>query len=179
MNTLAEPTSLLVNGEVVSAADVVGRTVHLVATDRTTPFPGTPNRTFDKWMVRGYGSNRLVIDQRMYGVTYRNYIEIADLQPGSRIINDIPPAPTMTVRVGNRGQSRSYEGVWVTPVTIVATCPQCGGPRGEKYDGRIIEDGAYYHVHNWDNPCGHNDMYGAVLVEAGVHTPNHLKTQEG
>lgn len=79
------------------------------------------------------------------------------------------PIPTMKVRVGNRGNSGSYEGVWVTTVIIKKICPVCGGPRGDKRDGRIIEDGEYYYVDNWDNPCGHHDWYGQVLKEAGIH----------
>jgi len=77
--------------------------------------------------------------------------------------------PAMTVRVGDRGYSRSYEGVSVRTVAISAACPNCGGPRGEKRSGRIIEDGEYYWVDDWDNQCGHEDMYASVLVEAGWH----------
>lgn len=82
---------------------------------------------------------------------------------------NIGAIPAMTVKVGDRGYTRSYEGVRVRTVVISAVCPQCGGPRGEKLPGRIIEDGEYYWVHNWDNPCGHADMYDAVLREAGRH----------
>lgn len=77
--------------------------------------------------------------------------------------------PAITVRVGNRGYGRGYQGVTVCTVVISATCPRCNGPRGERRTGRIIEDGAYYYVDNWDNPCRHRDMHADVLVEAGFH----------
>ena len=78
---------------------------------------------------------------------------------------------SMHVRVGNRGYDTGYQGVWVTTVVIAACCPRCDRPRGVPYDGRIVEDGEYLHVHNWDNPCGHRDQYADVLVEAGFHPP--------
>lgn len=89
-------------------------------------------------------------------------------------MNQITPVPdqaTMTVRVANRGYSRSYEGVRVTTVTIAKVCPKCGGPRGDARPGRVIEDGEHHAVSNWDNPCGHVDQYSDVLIEAGIHPP--------
>lgn len=84
-------------------------------------------------------------------------------------MNQTTPIPTMKVRVGNRGNSRSYVGVWVTTVVIKKICPVCGGPRGDKHNGKIVEDGEHYCVDKWKNPCGHHDWYGDVLVEVGVH----------
>lgn len=86
---------------------------------------------------------------------------------------------SMRVRVGNRGYSTEYQGVWVTRVVIAACCPCCGGPRGAQYAGRIVEDGEYLYVDNWDNPCGHQDSFGEVLVEAGVHPPRPSTSDAG
>ncbi|MFF2612279.1 hypothetical protein [Kitasatospora sp. NPDC058046] len=82
----------------------------------------------------------------------------------------VQPLPDrMTVRVADRGDgSRGYEGVWVVTVTISTRCAQCGGPRG--WDTvrahRQSEDGDWFTVDQWRNPCGHIDMYAAVLRES-------------
>jgi hypothetical protein len=73
---------------------------------------------------------------------------------------------TMTVRVVDRGTSRSYTGVNIRTVTIPAVCPKCGGPRGGKYPHNFCEDGEWMNCDRWDNPCGHTDYYSAVLEEA-------------
>jgi len=78
------------------------------------------------------------------------------------------PEPTMTVRVVDRsrwGTSGPYP--WVRTVTVSAYCPACGARRGEPYAHRFAEDGAWYTCDRWTNPCGHVDMYAAVIVEAG------------
>lgn len=53
-------------------------------------------------------------------------------------------------------------------VTISAFCqiPDCGQRRGEVKGYNGCEDGAYYHVNVWANPCGHRDYYPDVLAEA-------------
>ncbi len=51
-------------------------------------------------------------------------------------------------------------------VEIRDTCIRCGGLRGRKQVHHFAEDGAYYVVDRWDNPCGHVDKYEDVLVEA-------------
>lgn len=76
---------------------------------------------------------------------------------------------TITVRVADRstwGSSLPYPRI--VTVTIAATCPRCGGPRGvDTIRGhRFHEDGEWYVVDRWSNPCGHVDMYDAVLREA-------------
>ncbi|MFE7954443.1 hypothetical protein [Streptomyces sp. NPDC057413] len=80
--------------------------------------------------------------------------------------------PKMTVRVCDRGEGRSYVGVTIRTVTVPATCPQCGGPRGADTVNawRFCEDGEWYTVDRWTNPCGHVDMYAAVLREARAIT---------
>ena len=55
-------------------------------------------------------------------------------------------------------------------VEISTKCPVCGGPRGEPTFSRFHEDGDWYDVSTWDNPCGHLDRYAKVLIEAGVYT---------
>lgn len=156
-------------GEPIRPADIVGSTVELVTRN------GDRKR---KALVRGLGSGLLIVAGRWPfgdGVQWRDYVPVIDITPDSRIVRDVPRAPVMTVNVSNRGQGRSYQGVWITTVTIVATCPHCGGPRGPKRNGRIIEDGWRYQVDNWDNPCGHVDMFEDVLIEAGAHLPRHLR----
>jgi hypothetical protein len=53
-------------------------------------------------------------------------------------------------------------------VEIADTCPECGGPRGEPRSKRQHEDGEWYSVDVWDNPCGHVDAYVDVIKEATV-----------
>lgn len=54
----------------------------------------------------------------------------------------------------------------VRSVTIADTCPVCGGPRGTARNANQCDDGEFYSVDVWDNPCGHIDHYNAVLNEA-------------
>lgn len=83
---------------------------------------------------------------------------------------------TMKVTVADRfAQTQSWGyGIGGAPplrtVEIATTCPVCGGPRGEPHFERYHEDGDWYNVSRWTNPCGHMDTYAAVLVEAGVYT---------
>jgi hypothetical protein len=77
---------------------------------------------------------------------------------------------TMTVRVRDRAGEAPW-GVGLTnplvrTVTIRGTCPTCGGPRGKPRNLNQYDDGAYYCVDVWDNPCGHVDRYTAVIAEA-------------
>lgn len=79
---------------------------------------------------------------------------------------ELEPRPaTMTYRVIDRGSGRDYVGVSIVTVEVSAQCPRCGGPRGEAKPSRFPEDGAWYVVDRWSNPCGHEDAYAAVLVE--------------
>ncbi|MFJ7963202.1 hypothetical protein [Streptomyces sp. NPDC096324] len=72
----------------------------------------------------------------------------------------------------DRGAGREYVGVRIQKVTISDRCPTCGGPRGVTDDGESTvrnhnfhEDGDWLSVDTWKNPCGHVDMYSAVLRE--------------
>ncbi|QKW07012.1 hypothetical protein HUT18_11955 [Streptomyces sp. NA04227] len=76
------------------------------------------------------------------------------------------PRPTsMTYRVCDRGTGSGYVGVSVRSIVLSAECPRCGGPRGSAVPQRFHEDGDWYTVDKWDNPCGHVDTYTSVLAE--------------
>jgi len=83
---------------------------------------------------------------------------------------DTPPQ-SMTVRICDRGTGRDYVGVTIRSVTVPAVCPVCGGPRGMDTvrSHRFCEDGEWYNVDRWTNPCGHTDMYADVLREARAY----------
>lgn len=51
-------------------------------------------------------------------------------------------------------------------VTISDYCPKCGQKRGEPVLKRYCEDGEWYDVSCWQNPCGHIDKYQDVIAEA-------------
>ena len=82
---------------------------------------------------------------------------------------------TMRVTVHDRFREAQawgcgHSGIPLRTVEIATVRPKCGGPRGEPRLNRYCEDGEFYDVHNWTNPCGHVDMYSAVLREAGVYS---------
>ncbi|TMR97884.1 hypothetical protein [Nonomuraea basaltis] len=54
----------------------------------------------------------------------------------------------------------------VRSIVISAYCVVCGTPRGMPRQIHQCEDGVHYWPHVWDNPCGHVDMYAAVVKEA-------------
>jgi len=51
-------------------------------------------------------------------------------------------------------------------VTISAYCSKCGERRGEPQGNNSCDDGAFYWVQVWENPCGHLDLYTDVIAEA-------------
>lgn len=59
-------------------------------------------------------------------------------------------------------------GVILRTVAVGDRCPACGGPRGVPQLQQFCEDGDWYSVDCWSNPCGHVDMYAAVLAEAAA-----------
>lgn len=80
-----------------------------------------------------------------------------------------PGSARMTVRVIDRsgwGTSASYPAI--RRVTISRRCPVCGGERGTPYNHNFHEDGEWLSCDRWDNPCGHEDRYDAVLAEAAA-----------
>jgi hypothetical protein len=50
-------------------------------------------------------------------------------------------------------------------IEIADACPICGEKRGTPYNYHFCEDGEWYDVNKWDNPCGHLDTYRAVWKE--------------
>jgi hypothetical protein len=81
------------------------------------------------------------------------------------------PEPTRTVVVLDRAAQdaawgRGGGGLVFRTVTLVWICPSCFGPRGEPSPRRFCEDGEFYWVDCWQNPCGHVDHYPEVLREA-------------
>ncbi|MFI0406491.1 hypothetical protein [Actinomadura sp. 3N508] len=149
-----------------SAADTAQQLVGATA-DITTRHNGAHTAA----LIYGHHAGRLVL--RPAGEWVQ--IDADDITAG-HTHDDTPLADRRTVRVCDRGTSRSYEGITIRAITLVWTCPACGRPRGEPRNGRLIEDGEHYHVHIWDNPCGHIDMYGQCLIEAGVHATRPVKT---
>lgn len=81
-------------------------------------------------------------------------------------------AETMTVRVRNHDAEPPWGSGPTSPVvstiTISATCPVCGGQRGEARSSNQSEDGTHFAVDVWENPCGHVDYYVSVLAEAAA-----------
>ena len=51
-------------------------------------------------------------------------------------------------------------------VRISDYCPTCCAPRGVPAPRPFCEDGEFYSVDCWTNPCGHVDLYPDVLREA-------------
>lgn len=76
-------------------------------------------------------------------------------------------AETMKVIVRDRA---AEHGRFTQPITrtceISARCPKCGGRRGEPFNIPSHDDGAWYTVQGWHNPCGHKDRYAEVIAEA-------------
>ena len=68
---------------------------------------------------------------------------------------------TMQVTVSERDHNLN-----IVTVTIASTCPTCGGRRGKPVLRPYCEEGQFYSVHTWTNPCGHVDYYPDVLREA-------------
>lgn len=51
-------------------------------------------------------------------------------------------------------------------IEIADTCPVCGCKRGKPTPGQFCEDGEWFMVDTWRNPCGHLDMYKDCYFEA-------------
>lgn len=75
----------------------------------------------------------------------------------------------MTVTVMYRNNFFGGDGWTYYPVTITIStyCPKCGQRRGLPRWHNQCEDGEWFAVQVWDNPCQHRDMYSEVLREAG------------
>jgi len=50
-------------------------------------------------------------------------------------------------------------------IEIADNCPVCGAKRGDPHPRSYCEDGEWYTVDNWENPCGHIDTYQMAYRE--------------
>lgn len=80
-----------------------------------------------------------------------------------RMPADEPKTQLMTVRVVDRSERGAINTI--RTITIPATCPTCGGPRGEAQPFTWTEDGEDYTADIWKNRCGHGEGHQALLVE--------------
>jgi len=73
------------------------------------------------------------------------------------------------VRVMYRNNWFGGDGWTYYPVTVTisAFCPVCRQPRGEPHPYHFCEDGEWFTVDCWENPCGHADLYKNCLIESG------------
>lgn len=60
-------------------------------------------------------------------------------------------------------------------ITIGDNCPICNEKRGKPYVHHFSEDGEWFSVNRWDNPCGHLDKYGDVWREFKQLQKEHPK----
>ena len=51
-------------------------------------------------------------------------------------------------------------------INISDNCPICGAKRGTPKNYHFCEDGDWFDVDTWENPCGHKDMYKDVYLES-------------
>lgn len=66
------------------------------------------------------------------------------------------------------GSPQTSIQTYLRTITIADTCPTCGGPRGEPRMARQCDDGEWFNVSRWENPCGHIDRYADVLQEVAA-----------
>jgi hypothetical protein len=74
----------------------------------------------------------------------------------------------MKVTIMYRNTFDGGDGWTYFPATIEIGdfCPECGKPRGKPYPYRFHEDGEWFTVDRWDNPCGHKDTYEDAWKES-------------
>lgn len=72
---------------------------------------------------------------------------------------------TRTVTIPAREE---HEGISTLTVTLPWKCLECGGPRGEPFEGLSYDGSRRLHVHSWTNPCGHVEKYSAVRKSLGL-----------
>jgi len=70
----------------------------------------------------------------------------------------------MKVMIPACSQHAGFEWNRIT-AEIADTCPQCGGPRGEPFNGFSFDGSRRLVVSQWNNPCGHVDYYEDVRQE--------------
>lgn len=69
-----------------------------------------------------------------------------------------------------------HEGHYKKTVTLKWTCPICGGPRGEPFEGLSYDGSLRMTVHRWENPCGHIDAYSDIREEARNNPYNEAQS---
>lgn len=81
----------------------------------------------------------------------------------------------MKVRIMYRNSYEGGDGWTYYPVVVEISdkCPICGELRGTPYNYHFCEDGEWFDVDRWDNPCGHIDKYANVWKEA-IAEANHV-----
>ena len=74
----------------------------------------------------------------------------------------------MRARIIDRGRrnGRHYQ-FEVREIDIGDACIHCGGPRGKMREYQHPEDGAFYTVNQWRNPCGHVEHYDDLIERFG------------
>lgn len=74
----------------------------------------------------------------------------------------------MRVTIMYRNNFHGGDGWTYYPMTVEIPdqCPKCGGKRGETRPYNFHEDGQWFTVDQWDNPCGHLDKYKDVYFES-------------
>jgi len=60
-------------------------------------------------------------------------------------------------------------------IEISDNCPVCGKKRGVPTVKHFCEDGEWFDVDVWDNPCGYIDKYKDCLIEAEKIKEESLK----
>jgi hypothetical protein len=126
----------------------------------------------DQWPFRTVGGSWDAVLVKDGDITRRQHFRLfaagTEFERAERHTGDT--AETMTVTVRDHAAESPWGSGWTNPkvreVTISAFCPTCGGRRGEPQGSNQCDDGAYYWVQVWSNPCGHVDMYDAVIAEA-------------
>ncbi len=69
---------------------------------------------------------------------------------------------TRTIIIPNRDKSGWLHGT--RQVTVYWHCPICKTIMGEPRLQQFCEDGEFYNVHVWDNPCGHVAKYKDLVI---------------
>lgn len=74
----------------------------------------------------------------------------------------------MKVTIMYRNNWFGGDGWTFYPVTVEISdnCPVCGAKRGTPSKNRYCEDGEFYYLDNWKNPCGHLDTYKDTYIES-------------
>ena len=66
----------------------------------------------------------------------------------------------------------AHKGKHSVLVTLQWRCPACGGPRGEIRQGCSLDGAKTLPVNDWENPCGHLDVFYALREEAAGNGRN-------